>query len=106
MDDGGELDAVGRARSGNAPPVVRPERRAGAWARRADGTPFRLVADPAAGRTWRVSAVACAHVPGARAADCLLFDAGDVVRRVWGVPAGWAALSDDALLALVVQRPP
>lgn len=65
----------------------------------------RVVSDPATGRTWRVWAATTAHVPGAPAGDCLLFDAGEVVRRVWGVPPGWPALSDAALLALA-EAPP
>jgi hypothetical protein len=82
----------------------RPERRAGVWELRADGAPVRVVPEPPAGRTWRVWAAGCAHVPGAPAADCLMFDAGEVVRRVWGVPPGWACLSDAALLALTSGR--
>lgn len=102
--DGHELGR--HASSGGAPQArARTNAVAGVWERRADGTPVRVVADPATGRTWRVWAAGCAHVPGAPAGDCLVFDAGEVIRRVWGVPPGWPALAADALLALAERRP-
>jgi hypothetical protein len=52
-------------------------------------------------RRWRVWLMHCQDVPGAPAATCLVFDAGDVVRRVWDPPAHWQSLSDDALLTLM-----
>lgn len=66
---------------------------------------MRVVPEPAARRTWRVWAARCAHVPGAPAGDCLVFDAGEVIRRVWGVPPGWVALPDADLLLLAARRP-
>jgi hypothetical protein len=52
-------------------------------------------------RRWRVWLMDCRDVPGARAATCLVFDTGGVMRRVWDPPTHWASLPDDALLALL-----
>jgi hypothetical protein len=64
----------------------------------------RAIWDAAAGREWRVWASDCHDVPGARSAECLIFDCGTTVRRLWSPPDDWAALSDAALLALVDSR--
>ncbi|GJG89649.1 hypothetical protein tb265_48300 [Gemmatimonadetes bacterium T265] len=109
VDDGVGAPVPARAAAVHGPDA-RGAPRAGVWDRRADGTPVRLVPDPAVGaggsdvgRTSGVWAAGCAAVPGAPAGDCLVGDAGEIVRRVWGVPPGWAALSDDALLALLAR---
>jgi hypothetical protein len=82
-----------------------PPGRGDVWERRPDGTPVRVVIDPVAGRTWRVWAAGCAGVPGAPAPDCLVFDGGEVIRRVWGVPSGWPTLPAAALLAIADGGP-
>lgn len=92
------VNGAGAAAEGRGPA---PE--AGRWTRRADGTAARVVSD-ATGRVWRVWAAGCAHVPGAPTGDCLIFDAGEIVRRVWGAPPGWGAMSD-AELAALAERP-
>lgn len=92
----------GTSGEGRPPDAPDPSAR---WAARGDEPAVRDVVDPATGRRWRVWAAATAHVPGAPAADCLMFDAGEVVRRVWGVPPGWQALSTAALLALADMPP-
>ena len=68
-------------------------------------TRIRTVWDPDAGREWRVWSTDCRDVPGARSAECLIFDSGTTVRRVWAPPAGWHALADEDLLALVNTPP-
>jgi hypothetical protein len=61
------------------------------------------------GVRWRVYETNSEHVPGARAAHCLLFDSEGIVRRVWVYPGSWRELSDDELWALLEaasgQRP-
>ena len=37
--------------------------------------------------------------------ECLTFDCGDLIRRVWPVPDDWRRMPDEALLALM-ERPP
>lgn len=64
----------------------------------------RTVWDPAAARAWRVWSADCRDVPGARSDDCLIFDSGTTVRRLWSPPDDWRALSDAALLALLEAR--
>lgn len=83
-----------------------PPGRVGRWDRHTDGAPpcawcstRRRTARGGCGRSGART------LPGAPAGDCLLFDAGEVVRRVWGAPLGWPALSDAALLALVAAPP-
>ena len=66
---------------------------------------IRTVWDADAGREWRVWRTDCRDVPGARSNECLIFDSGTTVRRVWAPPVGWSALSDEDLLALVNTRP-
>ena len=53
------------------------------------------------GVRWRVYETNSEHVPGARAAHCLLFDSEAIVRRAWAYPDDWRELSDDELWALV-----
>jgi hypothetical protein len=74
------------------------------WEPRATGPDARVVVERRADdlyRRWRVWLADCRQVPGAPCGACLIFDAGEVMRRVWDPPAHWAALSDDALLALL-----
>ena len=87
------------------------ERRAGepgaVWARRADGTRIRIVADSHnmnGPREWRVRLMDCRYVPGAPSPTCLIFDGESIARRVWAPPSQWELLSDAALLALL-DRP-
>jgi hypothetical protein len=65
----------------------------------------RVVWDHTAGREWRVSLADCRRVPGSRGTDCLIFDSGTTVRRVWSPPADWRSLSDAELLALAERGP-
>jgi hypothetical protein len=65
----------------------------------------RRVADPHSGSVWEVWELDTTGQPGARGERCLVFDAGDIVRRVWHVPERWADLPDAELLALL-HRPP
>lgn len=75
---------------------IRPDRRPGAH--------VRTVWDAVAGREWRVWASDCQDVPGARSTQCLIFDCGTTVRRLWAPPDDWTVLPDAALLALVDAR--
>jgi hypothetical protein len=75
------------------------------WEPRPSGDPARLVTDATTMKRWRVWARPASHMPRVRDQDCLVFDGGDVVRRVWPVPADWGSLPDDALLALVARPP-
>jgi hypothetical protein len=56
------------------------------------------------GERWRVREAIAHDVPGAQAPSCLIFDAGNVCRRVWRFPHEWEDLSDHALLA-IMERP-
>ena len=74
------------------------------WETSDSGLRMRVVVDdqaPGARRHWRVWWMNCRNVPGASAATCLVFDAGEVVRRVWAPPANWETLADHRLLALL-----
>ena len=53
---------------------------------------------------WSVCEIDCTHIPGARAARCLLFDSEFVMRRVYDFPQTWFALSDAELLAVSWRR--
>ena len=64
----------------------------------------RVVTDPATGRTWQIWEADTARIPGARGARCLIFDAQDVIRRVWLVPDDWRAMTDEGLLRLMRGR--
>lgn len=65
----------------------------------------RTVSD-AAGAGWRVYEMSAGHVPGARAARCLVMESESqgVCRRFWNYPANWQELPDDELLALSPRR--
>ena len=56
------------------------------------------------GTRWRVREARAHDVPGAEAPSCLIFDAGNVCRRLWRYPEEWTELSDGSLLALM-ERP-
>ena len=64
----------------------------------------RMVTDPDTGRTWQIREADTARIPGARGARCLIFDAQDVIRRVWLVPDDWRAMTDEGLLRLMRGR--
>ncbi|MEO5871315.1 MAG: hypothetical protein ABIT91_15815 [Gemmatimonadaceae bacterium] len=49
---------------------------------------------------WRVSERNTANAPGTHGTRCLIFDSGEVIRRVWHYPATWCSLSADELIAL------
>lgn len=70
------------------------------WETRPDGRTVRVLRDPATGRKWRVWEADAAQVPGARGPTCLIFDAGDLVRRSWHVPDDWRRMAPDALVGL------
>lgn len=70
------------------------------WERETNGTSVRVLRDSDSGRKWRVWQADTSHLPGARAVTCLIFDTGDLVRRVWRVPDDWAQLPPTALLTL------
>ena len=73
--------------------------------RSADGHFPRQVADPATGRSWSVGVASWEWPPTGPPSDCLIFDRGDLVRRVWPVPDDWRGMRDEALLALMERRP-
>jgi hypothetical protein len=56
------------------------------------------------GTRWRVREALVHDVPGAEADSCLIFDGGNVCRRFWSYPNGWAELPDVSLLAMM-DRP-
>ncbi len=56
------------------------------------------------GTRWRVREARVHDVPGAEAPSCLIFDAGNVCRRLWRYPEQWTELSDTSLLA-IMERP-
>lgn len=45
------------------------------------------------GRQWTVFERSCKGVPGRRADQCLVFECGEVVRRLWRYPQDWRSLS-------------
>jgi hypothetical protein len=53
--------------------------------------------------TWLVREMNSEHVPGARAAHCLICESNSVVRRLWTYPDDWLTLSDDELLSLCMR---
>jgi hypothetical protein len=55
------------------------------------------------GSRWQVSERASGRDVGARRDVCLIFDSGDVVRRVWAFPADWRHLDDEGLFRLSWQ---
>jgi hypothetical protein len=61
----------------------------------------------ASGAGWRIYEMAAGHVPGARAARCLIMESESrgVCRRFWSYPANWQELSADELLALSPREP-
>jgi hypothetical protein len=77
------------------------------WERRPDGIAVRVLRDRALGgsacRVWLADTRA---TPGARAEQCLIFDTGDRVRRVWGVPEDWGQMPADRLMALADAASP
>jgi hypothetical protein len=75
------------------------------WERRAGGAVIRVLRDGETGRKWRVWLADTSRVPGARATQCLIFDTGDLIRRVWRVPDDWARMEPGALLALAESSP-
>jgi hypothetical protein len=75
------------------------------WERRAGGAVIRVLRDGETGRKWRVWLADTSRVPGARATQCLIFDTGDLIRRVWRVPDDWARMAPAALLALAESSP-
>jgi hypothetical protein len=56
------------------------------------------------GTRWRVREARVHDVPGAEANSCLIFDGGNVCRRLWSYPDAWTELSDRSLLA-IMDRP-
>lgn len=52
------------------------------------------------GRAWTVYETYAAHVPGARALQCLIFDTTGHCFRVWQYPIDWRELPAAELLAL------
>jgi hypothetical protein len=58
----------------------------------------------AQGVTWQVSERECSDAPGARGEYCLVFDSGEVLRRVWDYPEHWHTLSALALAELSWRR--
>lgn len=59
----------------------------------------RVLVDPQ-GRAWTVYEADAAHVPGARALHCLIFDTTGHCFRVWRYPIDWRELTTSELLAL------
>ena len=58
----------------------------------------------ARGVSWQVTERECAGAPGGRGRHCLVFDSGEVLRRVWQYPEHWRTLSDLALAELSWRR--
>ncbi|MDF1505062.1 hypothetical protein [Roseisolibacter sp. H3M3-2] len=75
------------------------------WERGTGGRVVRVIRDGETGRKWRVWLADTSRVPGARAARCLIFDTGDLIRRVWRVPDDWARMTAAGLLTLVERSP-
>lgn len=61
----------------------------------------RRVRDAAGGREWAVRECHDCVPASRRAEGCLVFVSDTVARRVWGVPAGWREMPDEALVALM-----
>jgi hypothetical protein len=59
----------------------------------------RVLVDPE-GRAWTVYETDAAHVPGARALQCLIFDTTGYCFRLWRYPIDWRELTSAELLAL------
>ena len=77
------------------------------WERRPDGTAVRVLREAVlGGRACRVWLADTRGTPGARAECCLIFDTGDRVRRVWGVPVDWGRMPAAMLIALADAAPP
>ena len=74
------------------------------WEQRTDGSPVRVLRDPSTGRKWRVWVGAAEREPGAPASLCLIFDAGDLVRRAWEVPDDWGRMTPDVLIGLATPE--
>ncbi|HEY2897962.1 MAG TPA: hypothetical protein VGJ12_12555 [Gemmatimonadaceae bacterium] len=55
------------------------------------------------GTRWRVREARVHDVPGAEADSCLIFDGGNICRRIWRYPDEWTELSDMTLLAMMDQ---
>lgn len=70
----------------------------------------RRIRDAAAGHEWLVRECRDCVPPTRRAEGCLVFEAETAARRVWGVPADWREMPEDALVALMYPtdavRPP
>jgi hypothetical protein len=49
------------------------------------------------GRQWTVFERPCKGVPGRKADRCLVFECGEVVRRLWRYPDNWRTLDAEAL---------
>jgi hypothetical protein len=56
------------------------------------------------GTRWRVREALVHDVPGAEADSCLIFDGGNICRRLWSFPKRWTELPDVSLLA-IMDRP-
>ena len=56
------------------------------------------------GTRWRVREARVHDVPGAEADSCLIFDGGNICRRLWRYPDEWTALPDLCLLE-IMDRP-
>lgn len=50
---------------------------------------------------WTVREIDASHVPGARAARCLIFESPGLIRRLWSYPPDWRTLPDADLEALM-----
>ena len=76
------------------------------WERRPDGTAVRVLHEAVlGGRSCRIWLADTRGTPGARAECCLIFDTGDRIRRVWGVPEDWGRMPAAALIALADAAP-
>ena len=76
------------------------------WERRPDGIAVRVLHEAGpGGRACRIWLADTRETPGACAECCLIFDTGDRVRRVWGVPEDWGQMPAAMLMALADAAP-
>ena len=66
----------------------------------------RRVHDAVAGHEWAVRECRDCVPASRRAEGCLVFEFDTAARRVWGVPAGWREMPEEALVALMYRDTP
>lgn len=56
------------------------------------------------GERWTVREIEARTVPNAPRATCLIFESGNIVRRVWDFPPHWRAVSEAELEVISWRR--